>query len=655
MSLFTKNIESILKKNPLLATKLISLKTNEKFEVFLDDKEPLNINIIDKSAFVPMYKTKPLQETQDRYDELKSIKRYPYLYFFGMGNGVLYKMLLQNKQHKRIIVVEPELEILYIVFNLVDFSEDIDNESFIVLYKEDIYFSNVVKFFKNKDVIIYNKLYDLKVNSAYYNKYDDNIINVNKLFLEAIMHSIIGAGNDSIDTLIGVEHHMMNLPKLLQTPTLMELHKKIKVANTAVLVSTGPSLSKQLKKLKEIQDSVVIVSVDASFPILYKNGIKPDIVVSMERVPLTGEFFKQTPKEAHEDVIFALSSIQHPNVINNIKAGTKQISMRSFGFTHATGPNDWGYIGIGMSAANKAFEHIYYGKFDQCILIGQDLAYAKDGDSHAKGHILGESEVKEKSTDSYVVQYGGKGTIRTTYVWNMFRNYFETDIENTKDTLLTINATEGGVRIHGALEMTFQEAIDKYVDLKKKKKKITLKNPTKKKLNEIKEEVNKNVLAMHEVVDEKLLVVKKLFLKVTKMCEFLDSIDLEKELEKVNFDKLVELNEKIENVKSFFDEDEFTMVFLDSVQAYIVHQELEIAKIVVRDVLSDKDKKKKLIDWIKIHKFWLFSLAGCMEAMQVAIVRKGSLYNGVKDGEVYNYDEIRHSLEKSLKNFAKNV
>lgn len=650
MSVFKKNIEAILGNEPYLATKLLAIKENEKFEVFLDEKEPLNINIIDKSSFTPLYKTTPLQEIEARYKELDNFKRYPYLYFFGMGNGVLYKMLLQNKVHNRILVVEPELEILYIVLNLVDFSEDIKSRRLFILHGEDINFATTMKYFTDRDVKIYSKLYDLNLNNDFYEKYDKELLEVNKIFIEVVRHVVTGAGNDSVDALIGLEHHIMNLPKLLQTPSFIELIKKAKVTNSAILVSTGPSLTKQLPLLKKIQENVVIVCVDASFPILYKNEIKPDIVVSMERVPDTGEFFKQTPKEAHEGVIFALSSLQHPNVINNIKAGIMQISMRPFGYTRATGPKEWGYVGIGMSAANMAFELIYHSKFEQCIFIGQDLAYAQDGRSHASGHVYGEDEIKELKSDSYVTKYGGEGTIRTTYVWNLFRNFFEADINSVKGQILSINATEGGARIEGTIEMPFQEAIEKYVNTKKKKEKILLEYMPQNELDIISKEVEANVANMKKIAQERLDEVKELFLDFAKICEKLEKINVKdaKELDSVDFDELSALNERLEKVKDYFAQEEFALIFMDAVQSLIVNQEIAIAKIVVRDVTTDAEKKIKLIDWIKAHKFWLFALAGCMNAVLIAIDRKGSEYQGSYEGEVYNYEEKRKELETQI-------
>ena len=73
--------------------------------------------------------------------------------------------------------------------------------------------------------------------------------------------------------------------------------KKVSKPKTAIVVSTGPSLTKQIPLLKKIKDHVTIISVDASFPILEKHGIKPDFATVLERVPETANFFKNNDKE----------------------------------------------------------------------------------------------------------------------------------------------------------------------------------------------------------------------------------------------------------------------------------------------------------------------------------------------------------------------
>ncbi|MCD8477352.1 MAG: hypothetical protein LRY68_05125 [Sulfurospirillum sp.] len=49
--------------------------------------------------------------------------------------------------------------------------------------------------------------------------------------------------------------------------------------------------------------------------------------------------------------------------MGSIKAGIMQMNMRPFGYMMETGAHAWGYVGIGMSAANKAYELIYHSGF----------------------------------------------------------------------------------------------------------------------------------------------------------------------------------------------------------------------------------------------------------------------------------------------------
>ena len=622
MNVFLKNIKALKDKNFFLAEKISAIKTNEKFEVFIDEKEPLNINITNKS-FVKMY-TNPIEEVSRQYQELSAYLRHPYLYFFGLGNSILFKMLLQNQNLKRVLVVEPELEIIYIVLNLIDFSKEIMEERFVVLYAKDIKFTNIIEYFKNKSIVIYSKLYTLIINNNFYENYSHNIIEINTIFLKAINHTVMSLGNSSTDTMIGIEHHMMNLYEMIKTPTLREFYQNVKVSNTAIIVATGPSLNKQLELLKKIQEHVTIFCVDASLPILYQNGIKPDVVVSMERVSDTGEFFKKTPKEAHENVIFALSSVQHPEVINNIKAGTKQLSMRGYGFTRVFKVDEWGYIKNGVSAANMAYEMIFKSGFENCILVGQDLAYAQDGLSHAKGHVFGADEIKSDTSDNFVKAYGGKGLVKTTETWNIFRRYYESQIAEARDVILTINATEGGARIEGSIEHTFEEAVQKYVSMDFIKEKIVLNTPNEQELEEREKNLKQTGLKVEKIVKENLKKTKELFLEVAKYCEELDKNEVN--IDNIDFDYSMKLSDKIEDIKKSLTDGDFADFFSSVATAFIVHQEMEIAKIVVRDVRNDIEKKQKLVDWIKIHKFWLFSFAGCLEAVQVAMKRKGSQY-----------------------------
>lgn len=435
----------------------------------------MNINIIDKRSNTPLFTQNPLDEINDKIRAFSGYSHYPYLYFFGLGNGVFYKILLQNELLKRVVVLEPELEILFIALHFMDFSKEILEKRIVFLMVGECDFAHIDALFAtNRDAKIYSKLYDLHLFNAYYNAYSELYISINTLFIRAIEHSVVSVGNDSKDSIIGISHHVQNLPDVVKSPTLLELLSHLKGRDTAIIVATGPSLSKQIPLLKQIQDYATIFCIDASFPILAKEGIKPDLVFSLERVDLTAKFYEDTPKEAHKDVIFAITSIVHKRLKDALKGDVVQYSLRPFGYTNYFKIPEYGYIGIGMSAANMAYELIVHSRFKRCIIIGQDLAFGEDGTSHAKNAVYGANEIspekmEEKGQKILVEKYGGGGMVESTKVWKLFLSFYERDIANTPYPIEVINSTEGGARIHGTKEIPFKEAI-KLIDTTHKKK-----------------------------------------------------------------------------------------------------------------------------------------------------------------------------------------
>ncbi len=618
--IYEKNFKALLEKNPPLAAQLAFVQTNSNFEVVQQGEDSINLNIIDKTKKYPVYETEPLKEIEQKQKEIKKYERYPALFFYGIGNGIFTKLLFANPAHKKVYVFEPNLEVLFIALNIVDLSEEIINSKLILMQPQEMTFAKALNIFANPEITLFSKTFELQIHSTYYEKfYSDDIIHLNKLLIRAIKQIIINAGNDTIDTLIGIEHHIQNIPEMVQNPTFRQLLKK-KNSEVAVIVSTGPSLAKQLPLLKEIQDYVTIISVDASLPILAKNNIKPDFVTSLERVELTGEFFKKTPADFQKDIIMIHASLQHKNVLEN-SHGRKILVMRPFKYTKYFSLHNYGYLGIGMSAANMAYELAFAMGYKNIVLIGQDLAYGDEGTSHANGHVLGEKEVKFKESDEYVTRYGGEGRVRTTRVWNMFRNFFERDIEYTKEKgVKTFNATQGGARIEGSIEISFREFIDKYVE-KKEKRKITLRRPPQKSIEKNLLKAYKKTVKMEEYGKKSQEKIEKTFLTVAKTIEKLEKLKTENRLEEIDFDKLLKVSKKIDKIKDLIESKQFSSMYGETVQSYLINKELDLAKIMVRPANSELEKKAKMIEWIIEHKEWLFVLAGSINAQRIAIQR----------------------------------
>lgn len=608
MQFFQTNLEALQTTNPHLAQRLLSITDVSDFEIFMDENDVKTLNLVHTKHFTPLYEGSIVATIQTQYEEYKPFVKHPYLYIYGIANGVLLKHLLSNQTHQRILVVEPEVELLYVVLHMIDFTEDIQSGRLVLLGYEAIDFPTLIGYFLQYPEHKQAKTYTLHINTSYYDKlFFEHMQHTNRIIIEAIYHAINIAGNDTVDSLIGLKHHIANLARVLETPPLAELLNKIHTCDTAVLVSTGPSLTKQLPLLKKIAPYVRIIAVDASFPVLYKAGIKPDVVVSIERVKESALFFTNMPKEAFNDVVFALSSVQHRDVVNSIKGGVMQMSLRPLNLMMYTGPEHWGYIGIGQSAANMAYELIYHAEFKNCILIGQDLAYGADGKSHASGHVFGEENVKVKESDVWVRGWQGKEQVRTNHTWDMFRRSFEKDIGETKVRMLTINATEGGASIYGTLEIPFAEAIAKYVVKKDKKTTPQLLRAVSHEKERIAKETWDKVEAMREYVAKLLDESKAVFLDIAMACE--------QKSESLDDALLASLVERVEAIKGRYSEEIYEKVVWHVAQTTMLSKEIELAPVEVFIAKDAQQERERLLHLVEAYKPWLFLFSGILDAI----------------------------------------
>ena len=624
MSIFQNNITALQQTNPKLANKILQIETNQTFEVFASDSFE-NANILDLRDHTPIYIQQPLEEIQDILHSLEPYKLYKTLYFYGIGNGYLYKKLFENQFLQKLYLFEPELELIYIALNLTDISKEIAQQKIVITHTENFTpgaFSLIIDGMSQ----VHFKTYELHIHTPFYEKYSEDIKNVNKSITQTFSYAVNATGNDATDELLGLEHFIQNLPVMIQNPTLTELKQKGKITDTAIIVATGPSLAKQLPLLKKIQSYVTIISVDASLPILEKEEIKPDIVTSIERIALTGKFYEKTSKEFQEDIVFALTSIVDKTLLDNIKAGQLQLSMRPTG-THYyyMELNDWGYLGRGMSAANMAYELASQIGFETIVLIGQDLAYGKDGSSHAKNHIFGEDEVKHNDKkDDYITAYGGEGTVKTTWVWKLFLSGYEKYIEknNQEGKILTINATEGGARIPGTKEIPFNEVIETYVDKSKPKSKIKLTPPTK-------EEVEKNLEKSYQKIERVTSLayqmqrnIKKLLKEITQTINKYKKYDIKEIHLHVKEKETKRLVDKIAKIRNKYYGSEFESFYNFLISPLLTHLEYDIAYWSLQPERTQKERIHKNWRMIVFHHEWCYRIMVNLDAILKVIEEK---------------------------------
>ncbi len=632
MNIFENNLNALKEVDTQLAEQISKIETNTIYEVFASENLS-NVNILDTRDNTPLYMNQPSAEIEKELKKLEKFKLYKSLYFYGVGNGELYKKLLENPIHKSIYIIEPEIEMLYIAFNLIDFSNAIKEKRVIFIDSPravSSYFSIVIKGIDQ----VFFKAYTLHLNSDYYEKYIEDIKRVNKEIIKVFSYYANATGNDATDEILGLDHFLENLPTMIKNPSLKELKKKGKNSNTAIIVATGPSLAKQLPLLKKIKDYVTIISVDASFPILEKEGIKPDIVTSIERIADTADFYEKTPSYFHEDVIFAVTAIVDKKLLKSIKGGQLQLSMRPTGsHYYYMKLDEWGYIGLGMSAANLGYELATQIGFEQIVLIGQDLAYGKDGSSHSQNHIFGENETKHNEKhDDYIEAYGG-GEVKTTWAWKLFLSGYEKTIaqNNQKGKITTINSTEGGARIHGAKEIPFQEVIDTYINKTHKKEKIILANPSQ-------EEIEQNLQNSYEKIEEILILGKnmkksaqKLLKEITQIINKYKKYDIDQIHMHLKERESKKLIDKISKLRNKYYGGKFESFYGYLISPLLTHLEYDIAYWSIQTENREKERIHKNWKMIIFHHEWCYRIIVNIEAILKVIEEKYPILENALD------------------------
>ncbi|AJC85675.1 motility associated factor glycosyltransferase family protein [Campylobacter sp. RM16704] len=531
--LFLKNTQALFEKDQPLALKLRELKECERFELFQGSNDNLDINILDKKRKEFVYKD-PLKELDESLKLFNGeFLRYPVLFFYGLGNGILYKALLSNPLRNHLVIFEEELEIIYLVFHYLDLSEELRSEKVILFYTPLVTFTQLDVLMTYSTIKNYYKIYNLFTHCDFYNSY--NISSINTNIIQAIKLNHMKNGNAPSDSLQGITQLTRNLLPLLNNPSLKDLLKqrKDKIEN-AIIVSTGPSLIKQLPLLKEYVNKATIICADSAYPILAKHNIKPDYVLSLERIELTSEFFNNDFKDFDKDILFIVVSLIYKNTIDYLKKNNRNFMLvhRPLPFAQSLNMNDYGYLGSGMSVANMAYELAIKLGHKNIILIGQDLAYGEDGNSHPKEyHYFEEDFEGDRKQDLFITAYGGNGKVETNYLWKMFKDIFEKDIALMNPLgIKTYNATEGGARIECAIEKPFKQVCEELLLTQKPYLKPLKITQTKigKNLQRAAKNIKKMLLLNQKNIEtlknilEKILICKKT-LKVKKLFSQIDA------------------------------------------------------------------------------------------------------------------------------------
>ncbi len=585
MTILEKNIQALLSGvNEPLGNKLLNFIQNKTCSRFNIDE---NLNIFDKTHNVFMYEN--LEEEINFFYQsiLEKTPRYPFICIYGIGNALLIKNLA--KHYKHLFVFESEIELFILALSTIDLSEELKVYK-VVLFDcvaKDLEIQ-IAMIFDQQSILEYLSLYEMFISSHYYLKYyETSILSLNELCIKSASVAIRNADITCFLPLLTHGQFLQNIPSMLESIPFQRIlsERKNKFEN-AIVVSAGPSLAKQLPLLKAYQDKAVIFCADGALSMLEKKGIVPDYVTNLDFTDLAMKFFQNKENKTSLNM---LSCATHPSLVHFLD--NKSVVLRDDPLYQRFNLNDFGYIDTGTHVSHFSYTLALALGFKNIIMIGQDLAFDEEGNSHSKGFDFGEKFSGEENIDKLkVTAYAGKGEVLTHITWNDYRIKLEYLFACNDQKAKFYNATEGGARINFTEELSFKECCEKLLTKEKPQfelPKSLTKNRSDKLLVKFKEKIQKDQENAKRFLDDALALKQILENILSK--DFILPLEF---LEKVY--------QNIENFNHSLDEDEFIQD--ETLRGAFAYRGKFIADVLK---LHIQDKTHFITAYIKAYHEWL--------------------------------------------------
>ncbi|EGK5816740.1 motility associated factor glycosyltransferase family protein, partial [Campylobacter jejuni] len=518
---------------------------------------------------------------------LEKTHRYPFICIYGIGNALLIKNLA--KHYKHLFVFESEIELFILALSTIDLSEELcSGKIYLVDIEEERVDIQLLILFDMKDMFEYLSLYEMFVNNVYYKKFYEDIWHKADELCKKNIEVIVRNLNSSLHIAFECYSHLLqNIPSMLESIPFQRIlsERKNKFEN-AIVVSAGPSLAKQLPLLKAYQDKAVIFCADGALSMLEKEDIVPDYVLNIDFEDLPLRFFQNKENKTSLNM---LSCATHPSLVCCLD--NKSVVLREDPLYQRFNLNDFGYIDTGTHVSHFSYTLALALGFKNIIMIGQDLAFDEEGNSHSKGFALGERI--DHTLNLPVLQvpaYAGKGEVLTHIAWNDYRIKLEYLFACNDQKAKFYNATEGGARINFTEELSFKECCEKLLTKEKPKfelPKSLTKNRSDKLLVKFKEKIQKDQENAKRFLDDALALKQILENILSK--DFLLPLEF---LEKVY--------QNIENFNHSLDTDEFIQDGI--LKAVMYERGLKISLVYKENIV---DNASFITSYIKAYHEWL--------------------------------------------------
>ncbi|MFL0197713.1 motility associated factor glycosyltransferase family protein [Clostridium sp. WILCCON 0269] len=406
------------------------IETLDGYHVYNVKKEKKYYYLADKNDYK--------KDINDLLKTVNDIKFDSLIIIFGIDTGEylddLYNVLCKKN---RILIFEPNKEI----FNEKQNTIGNDNVRLVFYDKNSV----KLKLYSVINITNFNNLYVHAFGNysrVYREEYEIFMENLECVYYTAC--SSISIANRFREVFI--KNLIANL-KSLKSATPLNSYENINRGIPAIIVSAGPSLDKNLAEMMEYKDELdkyFIIAGNRTLGAMLKNGIRPDMVVSIDPV---NDNYDMMEDYLDEDIPLVFYEYSNRYLIRDYKGEKIYLST----LLSKTIPKLCGLKGVylGGSVAHTCVDIANIMGCSPLILVGQDFAFTY-GKHHSDLAIFDSDKKNNYNTDLTVKDiFGDK--IKTNVTLNQFRAKIEEYIKfhSEVNNIEFINASYGA-EIKGA-------------------------------------------------------------------------------------------------------------------------------------------------------------------------------------------------------------
>lgn len=371
--------------------------------------------------------------------------------FFGEHIQELLK-IISLKSH--ILIVEHNQDIINFGTNDKEVQKILNNSQVSLASSG----SDIEQFFKQ--YINETNVANLKIEEycSYYNLYRYCLYDKYELIKKEITRITLNRNTALESCDIVFDNFLGNIKYLAKSEPVNILKDKYRGA-PAVIVSAGPSLSKNIDYLKKGGKRLVL-SGGRTLRTLIEKDIVPNCVASVD---FSEEAFKLVEGYLNKfDVPLVVSDKTNAKILEEHNGNKFFFSANNF--LNTIWKKEIKDLFGGGSIAHALTLFALYMGCDPIVFIGQDLAYTGDREHDVLAESTWEKiaieDLYRDDSDLYVEDINGN-PVRTSVQLNDYRFSLEKIIKENPNTTF-INATEGGANIRGTIIEQFKDVTEEF-------------------------------------------------------------------------------------------------------------------------------------------------------------------------------------------------